>query len=105
MHNVKKLADRLTEPWKPVVVGEANGYLMKVVRIEGTFPWHVHDGQDELFYCLRGTFTVEQEWSPTAVLTEGDVLTVPSGRRHRPIADEPAVAILFERADTQQYGG
>jgi hypothetical protein len=29
---------------------------------------------------------------------------VPAGRRHRPLAEESAVAILFERAQTKQYG-
>ena len=104
MHNVKRLADRLSEPWKPVVVGEANGFLLKVVRVEGTFPWHVHEHEDELFFCLRGTFRIEQEWTPTATLSEGDVLTVPAGRRHRPIADDPAIAMIFERSETKQYG-
>lgn len=105
MQNVNQVADRLTEPWKSVVVGEANGFLVKAVMLHGTFPWHVHEREDELFYCLRGTFRIEQEWSPTAVLEEGDVLTVQAGRRHRPIADEPAVALLFEKAETKQYGG
>jgi quercetin dioxygenase-like cupin family protein len=34
----------------------------------------------------------------------GDVFVVPAGTRHRPVADEPAVALLFERAETKQYG-
>ena len=83
MQNVNEIAARLTEAWKPLVVGEANGFYLKVVMLEGTFPWHVHQREDELFYCLQGSFRIEQEWTPTAVLQEGDVLTVQAGRRHR----------------------
>ena len=104
MKNAKAMAARLTEPWKPLVVAEANGFLMKVVRLDGAFPWHVHDREDELFYCLEGSFRIEQEWAPQAVLHEGDAFTVQAGRRHRPVADSPAVALFFERAETKQYG-
>jgi quercetin dioxygenase-like cupin family protein len=105
MQNVNEIAARLTEAWKPLVVGEANGFYLKVVMLEGTFPWHVHQREDELFYCLQGSFRIEQEWTPTAVLQEGDVLTVQAGRRHRTSADQPAVALIFEKAETKQYGG
>jgi quercetin dioxygenase-like cupin family protein len=104
MQNIKELAARLTEPWKPVVVGEANGFLLKIVRLEGSFPWHVHATEDELFYCVEGSFRIEQEWAPEAVLEQGDVITVRAGRRHRPVADGTAVALIFERSETKQYG-
>ena len=105
MLNVNRLAERITEPWKPVLAGEANGFLLKVVMIHGTFPWHVHQAEDELFLCLRGSFRIEQDWAPAAVLHAGDVVTIPAGRRHRPVGEEPAIALLFEKAETRQYGG
>jgi quercetin dioxygenase-like cupin family protein len=104
MQNVKAMAARLSEPWKPTVVAEVGGFLMKVVKLHGTFPWHVHDAEDELFYCIQGGFRIEQEWAPDLALKEGDVVTIPAGRRHRPVADDPALAILFERAELSQYG-
>jgi mannose-6-phosphate isomerase-like protein (cupin superfamily) len=104
MQNIREAAARLVEPWKPVVVGEANGFLLKIVRLEGSFPWHVHATEDELFCCVEGTFRIEQEWAPEAILEEGDVLTVRAGRRHRPVANRRAVALIFEKSDTKQYG-
>jgi mannose-6-phosphate isomerase-like protein (cupin superfamily) len=104
VYNVRETAARLTEPWKPLVVAEANGFLLKVVRLHGAFPWHVHAHEDELFYCIEGSFRIEQEWAPEAVLQTGDVVTVMAGRRHRPVAEHPAVALIFERAETKQYG-
>ena len=104
MQNVKTMAARLSEPWKPMVVAEVGGFLMKVVKLDGAFPWHVHEGEDELFYCIEGGFRIEQEWAPEAVLRAGDVVTIPAGRRHRPVAEQPALAIMFEKAEISQYG-
>jgi len=104
MRNVVEVAARLSEPWKPMVVAEVDGFQLKVVRLDGVFPWHVHEEQDELFYCVEGSFRIEQEWAPGVVLSRGDVVTIPAGRRHRPVADRPAVALLFERSELKQYG-
>jgi len=102
--NVEDVAASITEPREPVVVAEANGFQMKVVRLHGQFRWHVHERQDELFYCAEGTFRIEQIGAATVRLRPGDVLVVPAGRRHRPVAEAPAVAVLFEPAATKQYG-
>lgn len=102
--NVNELALALREPWKPVVVAEANGFQLKVVRLHGEFPWHTHEAEDELFYCLSGSFRIEHEGEEGVELSPGDAHVVPAGTRHRPVSDEPAVALLLERAETKQYG-
>lgn len=102
--NVNELALSLKEPWKPVVVAEANGFQMKVALLDGAFPWHTHGAEDELFYCLTGSFRIENEGAVSVTLSPGDVHVVPAGTRHRPVADQPAAAVVFERAETKQYG-
>lgn len=102
--NVIELAANLEEPWKPMVVAEANGFQLKVVLLHGEFPWHTHAAEDELFYCLRGTFRIENEGDQRVTLSASDTYVVPAGVRHRPVADEPAVALVLERAETKQYG-
>jgi quercetin dioxygenase-like cupin family protein len=102
--NVGRVAAGLTGPWLPEVVAEANGFQLKVARLHGEFPWHVHDVEDELFYCIEGSFRIEQVGDGSVTLSPGDVFVVPAGRRHRPVAGAPAVAMLFERAETKQYG-
>ncbi|MEX2238608.1 MAG: cupin domain-containing protein [Dehalococcoidia bacterium] len=101
--NVNEVAAGL-ELWKPEVVGEANGFQMKVGRLHGEFPWHTHEAEDELFYCIEGSFRIEIEGAESMKLNIGDVVVVPAGTRHRPIAEEPALAVLFEKAETRQYG-
>jgi len=102
--NVEEIAGSISEPWKPVVVAEGNGFQMKVAKLHGEFPWHVHEAEEELFYCTEGSFRIELEGADPQVLRAGDVFVVPAGRRHRPVADEPAITILFEPARTKQYG-
>jgi quercetin dioxygenase-like cupin family protein len=102
--NVTGVAAALEEPWRPEVVAEVQGFQLKVVRLHGEFPWHAHEAEDELFHCVEGSFRIEIEGQDAAVMHPGDVVVVPAGVRHRPVAPEPAVALLFERAETAQYG-
>ena len=104
MTNLDAVAESITEPWKPVVVAEANGFHMKVAKLRGEFPWHVHEREDELFYCTEGSFVIELQDGDPVTLGPGDVHVVPAGRKHRPIAEQTATAVLFERAETKQYG-
>ena len=102
--NIEDLAASIGEPWQPVVVAEANGFQMKVAKLDGEFPWHVHENEDELFHCVQGSFTIELEGGQPVTLQRGDVFVVPKGTRHRPLAAEPAVTLLYEPAETKQYG-
>ena len=98
------LADSLERPWEPIEVETVNDSVIRMARMEGEFPWHQH-GEDELFLCWRGAFTIEVEGRPPVHLEPGELYVVERGRRHRPVADAgPAVALLVERSDTQQYG-
>jgi mannose-6-phosphate isomerase-like protein (cupin superfamily) len=79
--NVKEVAANLREPWKPVVAAEANGFQSKVARLEGEFPWHAHEAEDELFHCFTGSFRIENEADAPVTLYAGDIHVVPAGTR------------------------
>lgn len=93
----------LPGPWQPHDVAVVNDAVVRVVRLEGEFPWHHHD-EDELFLCWDGAFRIELEGRDPVLLDAGDLFVVPKGTRHRPIAAETAHAILLERPETAQYG-
>ena len=103
--DLEAIASRLTEPWRPLDVVSVNEAVVRMVRLEGTFPWHHHEAQDELFLCWRGRFRIEIEGQDPIELSAGQLALVRRGVRHRPVAVHgPARALLIERAETLQYG-
>ena len=92
-----------TEHWRPKIVGDLNGQQVKLVKFQGSFVWHHHDAEDELFLVVKGRFRMEfrdrHVW-----LEEGEFLIVPHGVEHRPVADEEAHVLLFEPATTLNTG-
>jgi len=98
----EKLA-QIAEPWRPKVIAELNGQEVKLAKIRGPFVWHRHDDVDELFLVVRGSFRIEFR-DRTVELHPGELLVVPKGVEHRPVADEEAEVLLFEPAGTRNTG-
>ena len=93
----------ITEHWRPKVVGELNGQEVKLAKFRGTFVWHHHDHEDELFLGIRGRFRVEFRDRPFEV-GPGEFIIVPRGVEHRTVADEEAAVLVFEPAATRNTG-
>ncbi len=89
--------------WSPKIVAELNGQHVKLAKIKGEFVWHHHEHEDELFYVVRGSFRMEFR-DRTVELRAGDMLVVPRGVEHRPVADEECHLMLFEPASTVNTG-
>jgi mannose-6-phosphate isomerase-like protein (cupin superfamily) len=98
-----QLAAALTELWSPRVIGEVDNYYVKVAKVHGTLTWHSHDGEDEMFYVLKGRLRIQMQ-ERTVELREGEMFVVPKGVRHNPVADEECLLMLFERMSTQHTG-
>lgn len=92
------LADKLAlfnDTWAPRVVGELNDYQLKLVHLEGEFVWHSHADTDELFLVIAGCLTMEFRDSTTH-LGAGELLVVPRGVEHRPVADGRCQVMIIE---------
>ncbi|WP_256300736.1 cupin domain-containing protein [Haloarchaeobius salinus] len=92
------------EQWSPRVAAELNGQAVKLAKVEGEFVWHHHDEADELFLVRSGELTIEFRDEPDVTLGEGELLVVPRGVDHRPVADEEAEILLFEPGETRNTG-
>lgn len=94
---------RFTEHWTPKIAAELNGQHVKLVKLRGEFVWHQHANEDELFLVVRGS--LRMEFRDRAVeVREGEMIVVPRGMEHRPVAAEEVCVLLFEPATTVNTG-
>lgn len=91
------------EHWSPKIVGELNGQQVKLAKLQGTFVWHHHVVEDELFYVVKGFLKILLR-DRTIELNEGEFFIVPRGVEHLPVADNEVWVLLFEPATTLNTG-
>jgi mannose-6-phosphate isomerase-like protein (cupin superfamily) len=101
--NLREKFALLSGHWSPKIVGDLNGQQVKLVKFQGTFVWHHHDAEDELFLVVQGRFRMEFR-DHSVGLEEGEFLIVPQGVEHRPVADEEVWVLLFEPSTTLNTG-
>ena len=105
--SLERACAALTEFWSPRVLAQVNDQYLKVARVHGEFPWHVHEQEDELFLVLRGALIIgraEADGGPVTLNT-GEVFVVPRGMRHNTSATEETWIALIETVTTQHTGG
>ena len=93
--NLEDKLSKFSEHWSPKVIAEMNDYQFKLVKIEGEFVSHDHPDTDEVFIVIEGTMHIEFE-DRTIELSEGEMLVVPKGVRHKPFANEECQVMLVE---------
>jgi len=91
------------EHWRPKVIASLNGQEVKLVKVQGVFPWHHHDDADEMFLVWRGRFRVEFR-DRVVDLEPGELIVVPRHVEHRTAAEEEAEVLIFEPADVRNTG-
>ncbi len=94
---------KIDEHWRPKIVGALNGQEVKLVKFQGTFVWHHHDQEDELFLGIAGRFRVEFR-DHSIEVGPGEFVIVPRGVEHRTVAEEEASVLLFEPANVRNTG-
>ncbi len=107
--NLSQKLSLFDDYWSPKIVAELNQQQIKVVKFKGPFTWHHHDIEDELFLVVKGRFRMEYRESKSEPdreiwLEEGEMIVVPRGIEHRPVADEECHVLLFEPATTLNTG-
>ena len=101
--NVNEKLALFQDHWNPRIAGELNGQHVKLVKFQGEFVWHKHDGEDELFYVVNGSFEMEFR-DRTIEIKEHEFIIVPKGVEHRPVAKKEVAIMLFEPASTLNTG-
>ena len=93
--NLKSKFQKFTDQWSPKVIEEMNDYQFKLVKIENDFTWHKHDDTDETFLVIEGKMGIEFE-DQTVELSEGEMIVIPKGKKHKPYADKEAKIMIIE---------
>ena len=88
--------DALDEAWKVHVLARVNTSCVKVMKMEGEYPWHHHIYEDEFFLCVAGEFVMEVEGEDDVHVKPGEAIVVPRGINHRPVIPKEAHVLLFE---------
>ena len=101
--NLQEKFTKFSDHWHPRIIGALNGQAVKLAKVQGEFVWHSHENEDELFYILKGTLKIEFR-DGIKILNEGEMLIIPRGVEHRPIAEEEVHLMLFEPMETKHTG-
>lgn len=95
--------ERVTEHWRPRIIGEVNGSKIQLAKFKGDFVWHSHDDSDDLFLVLHGRLVIDLP-EKTIDLQPGELLIVPRGLQHRPRAVEEVHVLNIELKGTVNTG-
>ena len=101
--NLRQKFSLFNDHWSPKIIGELNGQQVKLAKVKGEFVWHNHKEEDELFYIIKGILKIEFR-DRIIELKEGEMVIIPAGVEHRPVAEEEVHLLLFEPAATKHTG-
>ena len=90
-----KLAQFSTH-WDPHVVADYNDNDVMVVKFQGEFPFHKHDGTDDFFLVLEGEMSMDLGDGTTQLVKAGELFIAPRGVVHRPRAEQEVKVLLIE---------
>lgn len=105
--SLREKFNSFSETWSPKVVALVDDFAVKVVKIEGEFVWHHHDDADEVFFVISGGIAMHYRLDGAeheVVFGPGELLRVPRGVEHLPVALPGTEIVLFERADLVNTG-
>ena len=101
--NVSEKLGGFTDHWSPKIVTELNENHVLLAKVQGEFVWHQHAAEDELFFVLQGQLTIELR-DGSVTLGPGEMVVIPKGVEHRPVAREEVHLMLVEPKVTKHTG-
>lgn len=89
--------------WSPKIIAELNDSYVKLAKMKGEYVWHQHDHEDEMFIVISGNLKIELE-DKVLHLAPGELVVIPKGVQHRPVADADVAVMLIELKSTVSTG-
>jgi mannose-6-phosphate isomerase-like protein (cupin superfamily) len=94
---------RFTDQWSPKIVADLNDSHVKLAKVQGEFVWHQHADEDELFIVVKGELTIQLR-DGDVTLGPGELVVIPKGIEHRPVAAQEVELMLIEPKATRHTG-
>jgi mannose-6-phosphate isomerase-like protein (cupin superfamily) len=101
--DLQEKLSRFNDYWSPRIIASLNGHVVKLAKFCGEFDWHTHTDADEMFLVLEGSFKMEFR-SHSVNLSKGQMIVVPRGVEHRPVAEAECSVMLVEPAGLLNTG-
>lgn len=93
--NLNEQLSAFNDLWSPKVVAELNDYQFKLVKIDGDFIWHEHQGADKVFIVLEGEMFIAFRDGQVEI-SKGEMFIVPGGAEHKPFTEKECHIMLIE---------
>jgi mannose-6-phosphate isomerase-like protein (cupin superfamily) len=101
--NFKDKFSLFAEHWSPKIIAQMNDYQFKIAKIQGSFVWHNHSETDETFIVIDGRMRIEFR-DRHANLETGEMIVVPKGVEHKPVAEDECCILMIEPIGTVNTG-
>jgi len=101
--NIAQKFSLFDDLWSPKVIAELNRQYVKLAKLKGEFVWHHHEVEDELFLVIKGRLLIKFR-DRDVWLEEGELVVIPAGAEHKPVAEEEAHVLFFEPQTTLNTG-
>jgi mannose-6-phosphate isomerase-like protein (cupin superfamily) len=101
--NIARKLDSIREYWSPRVAAEVGDMHVRLVKLKGEFMWHHHEREDELFLVVKGRLVIRLR-DGDLDLREGELVVIPHGVEHMPVAEEETHVLLIEPRTTLNTG-
>ena len=95
------LAERFAlfdDAWSPKVAGEVNEFQVRLVKLRGSFVWHRHEVEDELFLVVRGRLRMRFR-ERDELVGPGEFIVVPHRDEVQVVLLEPKTTLNTGDAD------
>ncbi|MGB7924326.1 MAG: cupin domain-containing protein [Pyrinomonadaceae bacterium] len=101
--NLKESFQLFDDYWSPKIAGTINDTHVKLVKFKGEFVWHHHEVEDEMFLVVKGSLLIRFR-DRDINLEEGEMVIIPKGVEHQPVAEDEVHVMLLEPRSTLNTG-
>lgn len=101
--NLEQKLSLFSDLWSPKIIAELNDSCVKLAKLKGEYIWHKHDHEDEMFIVISGFLKIELR-DQILDLSPGELVVIPKGVEHRPVAAEEVKVIIIEPKTTLSTG-